>query len=91
MNAHATHGAHCACHNGPPSSVPHPILKRARPGQFVGVELRCPRYDCDWRENHGSAQVVNEYGVRDPIPAFCKRCGLHVEVERIVEVVGGRE
>lgn len=65
----------------------HPILEQARPGQFVGVELCCPRYDCDWREKYGSAVVVNEYGVRDPLPDRCKKCGLPVKVERIVEIV----
>ena len=66
----------------------NPILLTAKPDALVGVRVKCPRYNCDWREDYASAEVVNEYGVRDPIPGRCKKCGLPVKVERIVEVVG---
>jgi hypothetical protein len=64
-------------------------LRGAPAGESVGAELRCPRYDCDWTEPHGSAEVVNEYGVKDPVPARCKRCGLRVEVVSVVRLSAG--
>jgi hypothetical protein len=64
-----------------------PVLASARPGDLVGIEVSCPRYDCDWREPLASAEVVNEYGVRDPLPSRCRVHGLHVKVDKIVEVV----
>jgi hypothetical protein len=70
---------------------PHPVLQDAvaRSARFVGCEVKCPRYDCDWREDLASAEVVNEYGVRKPMPARCKVHGLPVVTDRIVEVIGG--
>lgn len=64
-----------------------PVLATAKRGDLVGVVVTCPRFDCDWREEHASAEVVNEYGVRDPLPARCRVHGLLVKVERVVEVV----
>jgi hypothetical protein len=64
-----------------------PVLVTAQPGDLVGVIVVCPRGDCDWREEHASAEVVNEYGVRDPLPKRCPRHDLRVNVERIVEVI----
>lgn len=61
----------------------HPVLIGAKPGEFVGVVVKCPRYDCDWREEHASAEVVNEYGVCDPIPRRCPEHGLLVAIESI--------
>lgn len=69
------------------SAQPNPVLLTATPGDLVGVEVECPRYDCEWREPHGSAEVVNEYGVRDPLPRRCRDHGLPVRVVRIVEVI----
>jgi hypothetical protein len=66
---------------------PDPVLVTAKPGDLVGIEVGCPRYDCDWREPHASAAVVNEYGVRDPLPLRCPRHDLHVRTIRIVEVI----
>lgn len=71
--------------------VPDPVLSRAKPGDLVGIEVGCPRGDCDWCETYASAEVVNEYGVRDPMPARCKVHGLPVVVEQIVEVIGEHE
>jgi hypothetical protein len=65
-----------------------PVLASAERGDLVGVVAVCPRFGCDWREEHASAEVVNEHGVRDVVPS---RCGVHrdthVRVERIVEVI----
>lgn len=66
---------------------PDPVLATARPGDLVGIEVECPRADCNWHEPHASAEVVNEYGVKDPLPLRCKVHGTHVRVRRIVEVV----
>ncbi len=63
------------------------VLATADPGDLVGIVVSCPRFDCEWVEPYASAEVVNQYGVRDPLP---KRCPIHhlpVKVERIVEVV----
>lgn len=68
---------------------PNAILKRATPGQFAGVEVACPRADCDWRDPFASAVVVNEYGVKDPIPDRCEIHGLPVRTEKIVTIIGG--
>lgn len=70
------------------AAEPHPVLYYAEPGKFVGVRLSCPRYNCDWREDYGSAIVVNKYGVKDPMPSRCGKCGLGVKVDEIVEVIG---
>ena len=69
------------------SATADPVLLAAKPGDLVGIEVECPRGECDWREEHASAVVVNEYGVRDPMPLRCLRHRLHVDVSRIVEVV----
>jgi hypothetical protein len=66
---------------------PDPVLATAKPGDLVGVEVCCPRFDCDWREPHASAEVVNEYGVCDPLPRRCPQHGILVKVARIVEVI----
>lgn len=78
-----THGARSSV----PAREGHPVLLDAKPGDLVGVEVECPRYDCDWREPHASAAVVNEHGVRDPLPLRCPRHKLRVRVARIVEVI----
>jgi hypothetical protein len=72
------------------SPTPDPVLQAALAAgaRFVGVEVGCPRYDCDWGETYASAEVVNEYGVKEPIPERCARHDLRVKVERIVEVIG---
>jgi hypothetical protein len=67
---------------------PDPVLASAEPGQFAGVEVECPRYDCDWSEKYATAVVVNEYGVRNVMPARCERHDLPVDVTRIVTIVG---
>lgn len=67
---------------------PDPVLAQCQSGDLVGVILVCPRHDCGWREEHGSAEVVNVHGVRDPLPNRCPEHGLFVKVERIVEVIG---
>lgn len=64
-----------------------PVLATAEPGDLVGIVVVCPRHGCDWREESATAEVVNEYGVRDPLPKVCPIHGIHVDVERIVEVV----
>ena len=71
----------------PDAATVDPVLATDEPGDLVGVVVSYPRFDCDWREEHASAEVVNEYGVRDPMPARCERHGILVRVERIVEVV----
>jgi hypothetical protein len=69
------------------TAIADPVLVHAEPGDLVGIEVSCPRYDCDWRCEHASAEVVNKFGVRDPIPKRCPRHHLPVRVERIVEIV----
>lgn len=68
-------------------ATPDPVLLTAQPGDLVGVEVSCPRWKCEWRELYASAEVVNEYGVRDPMPTRCPTHGIHVRVDRIVEVI----
>lgn len=63
-----------------------PVLTTAKPGDLVGVEIECPRHDCDWT-SLASAEVVNQYGVTDPVPKRCPRHHLLVRVTKIVEVV----
>jgi hypothetical protein len=67
--------------------TPDPVLLTARPGDLVGIEVACPLFNCEWK-GIGSAEVVNEYGVKDPLPKCCPTHGLHVNVTRVVEVVG---
>jgi hypothetical protein len=70
-----------------PTVSPDRVLAAASPGDLVGIEVECPRHDCAWREAHGSAEVVNEYGVCDPLPLRCPEHGLRVHIARIVKVI----
>lgn len=54
------------------------------PGATVAVDLRCPRFNCR-REYKGTALVVNEHGVREPMPSKCA-CGIRLDVVRIVDI-----
>ena len=60
------------------------VLANYGPDATVAVDLRCPRFGCGG-EAKGTAVVVNEYGVRDPLPKRC-RCGVLYRVERIVDI-----
>lgn len=73
--------------DAPAAPRPDPVLVTAQPYNLVGVEVSCPVFKCEWRELHASAEVVNEYGVRDPMPSHCPKHGIRVRVDRIVEVV----
>lgn len=73
---------------------PHPLLVRLGPGAVVAADLRCPNFNCrDAPVIPGSVEVVNEYGVKDPWPRRCPRCGVLLEVARLVdlEAAGGAE
>jgi hypothetical protein len=57
------------------------------PGAAVGVDAKCPNWNC--REGPilpASAEVVNDYGVRDVRPRRCQDCGVLLEVVRIVDI-----
>jgi hypothetical protein len=64
-----------------------PVLAQCQPGEYVGVELECPRAGCDWT-SLGTAEVVNALGVRECLP---RCCGVHratgVRVRRVVEAI----
>jgi hypothetical protein len=66
------------------SAKVQPVCAKYGEGATVAVDLRCPRFNCG-QTRHGTAIVVNEYGVRDPIPARCE-CGVSFRVERIVDI-----
>lgn len=75
------------------SVTPNPVCEKYGPGAAVGVDLRCPRHEHRDRVIHGSAEVVNEYGVRDPLPKRCRQimwtgrpCGWLLDVVLIVDV-----
>ena len=64
-----------------------PVLATAQPGELVGVATYCPVHNCDYKQPHASAVVVNEYGVRDVMPKYCRHHRVAMRIERIVEVV----
>ena len=64
---------------------PHSALVGLAPGTVVAVLIECPRFLC-WRRWEGSAEVVNEYGVRQIRPKVCK-CGITGRVLEIGEVL----
>jgi hypothetical protein len=66
------------------SAIVNPVCEKYGEGATVAVDLHCPRFNCE-QTRHGTAIVVNEYGVRDPIPARCK-CGVMFRVKRIVDI-----
>lgn len=63
------------------------LLERLGPGAAVACDLRCPNFLCrDRPEIKGSAEVVNAYGVKDPIPRRCSHCHVALRVERFIDL-----